>query len=132
MLKTRLIRLVTSIHILLYRWTHGRIGGSVRGTPLLLLTTTGRKSGNRRTMPVGYFMDGADYIITALYTSFRPGKKPGWLYNLTRTPEVTIQVKGDRLAAVAHQADEDERPRLRARFAEISRVWPIGCADFAT
>ena len=65
-------------------------------------------------------MDEDNYVVTALYTSFRPGKKPGWFYNLKSTPEVTIQVKGERLAVRAEQANEEERIRLWARIVELT------------
>ncbi len=119
MLRSGLIRLFTSIHVLAYTWTGGRVGGSIRGTQLLLLMTTGRKSGKRRTVPVGYFMDGGNYVIAAISTSFRSGKKPGWFYNLKSTPGFTIQVKGERLAVLAQQANEEERNRLWARLIEL-------------
>ena len=114
-----MIRLFTSIHVLAYRWTGGRVGGSIRGTPLLLLMTTGRKTGKRRTVPVGYFMDGGNYVIAAISTSFRSGKEPGWFYNLKSTPEGTIQVKGERLDVIAQQAKEQERNRLWAELVEL-------------
>ncbi len=120
MLITGLIRFITSVHILIYRSTGGRVGNSIRGTKLLLLTTTGRKSGKQRTKPVGYFMDGGNHIITALYASFRPGKKPAWFYNLKSTPEIRIQVKGEWLAVTAQQANEEERDRLWAKFVELT------------
>jgi F420H(2)-dependent quinone reductase len=120
MFMKRLIQVITSIHIWMYRSTGGRVGGSISGSQLLLLTTTGRKSGKQRTMPVGYFMDGSNYIISAIFTSYSSGKKPGWLYNIKNIPEVTIQVKGEQLAVKAQQADEEERNRLWTKFVELN------------
>ena len=127
----RLIQLITSFHILTYRWTRGRIGSSIRGTKLLLLTTTGRKSGKQRTRPTGYFMDGDNYIVSALYSSFRSGKTPAWLYNIRSTLEVTIQIRGERLSALAQQANEAERDRLWNRFVELDSQ-AAGYQDRAT
>ncbi len=64
-------------------------------------------------------MDGGNYVIAAISTSFRSGKKPGWFYNLKSTPGFTIQVKGERLAVLAQQANEEERNRLWARLIEL-------------
>ena len=59
------MKFALTMHCRLYRVSNGRFGGKVRGAPVLLLTTRGRKTGQPRTWPVAYLADGADLIIIA-------------------------------------------------------------------
>lgn len=113
------MKLAMAIQTFLYRLTGGRIGGSGRDFRVLLLTTTGRKSGKERTTPLGYFEDQGAYIITASSTAFL-GEEPAWFLNLKSNPQVKIQVMDKRLAAIAEQAAPEERNRLWARLIEVS------------
>ena len=59
-------RAVLWLHVTLYRLTNGRIGGRfIAGSPILLLTTTGRRTGKRRTRPLAYVRDGERYVLCA-------------------------------------------------------------------
>ena len=60
-----LIKMMSAMHLCWYRLTGGAIGGSFAGRPILLLTTTGRKSGRRRTTPLQYLEDGGDMVLAA-------------------------------------------------------------------
>jgi deazaflavin-dependent oxidoreductase (nitroreductase family) len=94
----------------LYRRSGGRIGGSVAGTSVLLLTTTGRRSGKAITRPVGYFdHDGVRYVVAS--NSGAPAD-PAWYRNLLAHPEVTVEVGRERYQAVATPATGEERSRL--------------------
>ena len=86
-------------HIKRYVDTQGEDGHDWNGTQILLLTTTGRKSGDLRRCALIYGKDGDDFIIVAS----RGGdpNHPLWYLNLVAEPQVTIQVKGDVFPAVA-------------------------------
>jgi len=83
---------------------------SMRGMPLLLLTTVGRKTGQPRTTPVMYVRDGDDYVITA--SNNGSDKHPAWFYNLQASPQAQIEVPGKRLEVSASVVSPAERDRL--------------------
>jgi deazaflavin-dependent oxidoreductase (nitroreductase family) len=111
-------RLVYSIATALYRLTGGRIGGKVQGLPVLLLTTTGRKTGKSRVTPVGYFEADGGYVVVASNAGF--DNHPGWYHNLKHSPRVTFEIRGNRAAALAETAGPDLRARLWARLMELA------------
>ncbi|HEY1391443.1 MAG TPA: nitroreductase family deazaflavin-dependent oxidoreductase [Ktedonobacterales bacterium] len=94
----------------LYRRTGGRIGGRVGSTPVLLLTTTGRKSGASHTVAVGYF-DLGDVRFVVASNGGAP-RHPAWYFNLTAHPEVRVEVGRETYRAVARVATGEERTRL--------------------
>jgi deazaflavin-dependent oxidoreductase (nitroreductase family) len=106
-------------HVRRYRETGGEVGHIWNGVPTLLLTTTGRTTGNPTTTPLIYGRDGADYLVVA--SKGGAPEHPGWYRNLTKTPEVELQVGPDVFAARARTAGPDERERLWRTMAEI---WP--------
>ncbi|MEW5986541.1 MAG: nitroreductase family deazaflavin-dependent oxidoreductase [Chloroflexota bacterium] len=110
-----------SIHVFLYRLTGGRLGGRMswmNNMALLLLTTTGRKTGKKRTTPLGYFEDDGAYVIIA--SAGGSDKHPAWYYNLKSNPQVAIQVGNRRMTAVAETADPETRQRLWAKLLVIA------------
>jgi F420H(2)-dependent quinone reductase len=95
--------------IFLYRRSGGKTMGRVRGMPVLLLTTVGRKTGKQHVTPVMYIRDGDNYVITA--SNAGRDKDPGWFLNLRANPQTTIEVRGLTRSVMAHQASpEDKRP----------------------
>lgn len=98
------------IHRILYRLTGGKIGGSMNGMQVLLLTTTGRKTGKQRTWPLAYFRDGADLVIVG--SNGGQPRDPAWCYNLRSAPRTTVQVGAETLQVRAEQASGAERDRL--------------------
>jgi deazaflavin-dependent oxidoreductase (nitroreductase family) len=80
------------------------------GQPILLLATTGAKSGRRRTTPLLYHQDGERIIVIAS-NGGRP-RHPGWYYNLRATPRATVYAQGRVATYVAHEAQGEERARL--------------------
>src|SRR5262249_30899086 len=74
------------------------------------LTTMGRRSGELRTTPLIYGRRGDDYLVVA--SNDGSDTPPGWYFNLTEHPEVTVQIRGDRFTARARTATADERPEL--------------------
>jgi deazaflavin-dependent oxidoreductase (nitroreductase family) len=106
-------------HVERYRATDGEEGHDWRGTHTLLLTTTGRRSGEKRTTPLIYGQHGADFVVVA--SQGGAPDHPDWYKNLSRDPEVEVQVKGDRFSARAHTATPEEKPEL---WEIMTREWP--------
>jgi len=107
-------------HVRRYRETGGKVGHDWReGSTILLLTTTGRTSGEKRTTPLIYAADGARYLIVA--SKGGAPEHPGWYKNLEKTPEVELQVKEEVFPARAHVAKGEERARL---WRKMNEVWP--------
>ena len=107
-------------HVKRYLETDGEEGHEWRrGAPILLLTTTGRKSGRKITKALIYQPNGDDYLIVAS----RGGapNHPEWYLNLEANPEVEVQVRGDRFKARARTATPEEKPDLWRRMVA---VWP--------
>jgi deazaflavin-dependent oxidoreductase (nitroreductase family) len=107
-------------HVRAYRETDGELGHDwQRGAPVLLLTTTGRRSGEQRTTPLIYGRSGDDYLIVAS----RGGspEPPAWYRNIGQQPEVEVQVLADRFRARARTATAEEKP---AMWQEMVGHWP--------
>lgn len=94
----------------IYRRTGGRIGGRVGSTPVLLLTTTGRKSGAPHTVAVGYFDQGDVRFVVA--SNGGAPRHPAWYLNLTAHPDVQVEVGRETYHAIARVAVGEERTRL--------------------
>jgi len=97
-------------HVRRYRETDGEVGYLWNGVPVLLLTTTGRRSGQPRTTPLIFGRDGDDYLVIA--SKGGAPEDPQWYRNLTADPNVELQVKADVFAASARTAGPEEKPRL--------------------
>ncbi|HYS39584.1 MAG TPA: nitroreductase family deazaflavin-dependent oxidoreductase [Pseudonocardiaceae bacterium] len=97
----------------------GAEGYDWKGATILLLTTTGRRSGTQHRTALIYRQVGDDYVIVAS----RGGAPthPAWYLNLAANPDVRIQVKDQEFAGRARVADGDERAKLWSLMAE---VWP--------
>jgi deazaflavin-dependent oxidoreductase (nitroreductase family) len=94
-----------------YRATGGDTGGQAGGADrMLLLTTTGARSGQPRTAPMMYRRDG-DRIVVYASNAGAP-KAPAWYHNVVAHPDVTVEVGSDRFAASATVTEGDERERL--------------------
>ncbi len=107
-------RIFSRIHITVYRWTGGIIGGRTFGNRMLLLTTTGRKTGHPRTPLVAYLTDGDAMIIVG--GAAGAAKHPDWWLNLQSHPEAQVQVGRRRLQVSAARALLEEQQRLWARY----------------
>jgi F420H(2)-dependent quinone reductase len=104
------LRAAGKANVPLYRLSRGRIGGKVGKAPVLLLTSTGRRSGQQRTAPVLFMKDGANMIVIG--SNAGNTNEPGWSYNLKANPEATVEIRGDRRTVRAKVADGEERERL--------------------
>ncbi len=107
-------------HVRRYRETGGAVGQIWReGSTVLLLTTTGRRSGEPRTTPLIYAQDGARYVIVG--SKGGAPEHPGWYRNLKQTPNVELQVGAEVFPARARIASGEERERL---WRKANQVWP--------
>ncbi len=113
------ITLVGAEHVRRYRETDGEVGYLWNGVSTLLLTTTGRRTGEPRTSALIFGRDGEDYLVVAS-TGGAP-QHPSWYLNLLANPRAEIQVKADHLAVSARSASDEEKPRL---WRIMTAVWP--------
>jgi deazaflavin-dependent oxidoreductase (nitroreductase family) len=102
----------------LYRRSGGKVGGTLMNAPVLLLTTTGRKSGKARTSPLLYLRDGERLLIVASKGGFP--KHPAWYLNLRDKPEVQVQVGAVTKTMHARTVGEDEKARY---WPELVRMY---------
>ncbi len=105
--------ILKALHGGAYRATAGRVGGRVLGMPVLMLTTTGRRSGRPRTVPLTYFEDG-DALLVVGSRGGSP-RHPDWYLNLEAEPDAEIQVGKEHRRVRARRATEEEAERL----------WPV-------
>ncbi len=101
-----------------FRASKGKSAGNFPPGALLLLHTTGAKSGLERINPVRYFMDGDRYVVIA--SKGGADMHPDWYYNLRGNPEVFVEVGGEIFPAVATVATEPERTRLYEKMETLS------------
>ena len=109
-LGARGLRWTGKLNVPVYRLSGGRIGGKVGKAPVLLLTTTGRKSGQRRTTPIVYLADGANVIL--IDTNAGNERLPAWSHNLGANPEAEVEVGRKRRPVRARRAEGEERADL--------------------
>jgi len=105
-------------HVRRYLESDGAEGHDWQGTSVLILTTTGRRSGMPRDKALRYGRDGDDHLVVACKGG--ADGPPHWYLNLVENPDVLVQVKGEKFAARARTADPDEKKRL----------WPIMTAEW--
>jgi deazaflavin-dependent oxidoreductase (nitroreductase family) len=106
-------------HVKRYQETDGAEGHDWQGTTVLILTTTGRRSGDPRSTPLIYGKHGHDHVVVA--SKGGAEEHPAWYLNLSEEPEVTVQVRGDRFQAHARTAAPDEKPEL---WKLMTGRWP--------
>jgi deazaflavin-dependent oxidoreductase (nitroreductase family) len=106
-------------HIDRFRETDGAEGHDWQGTTALLLTTTGRRSGEPRTAALIYQPHGDDYLVVA--SKGGNPEPPAWYVNLQANPEVEVELPGERFRARARTAGPDEKPEL---WKLMTSVWP--------
>ena len=107
-------------HVKRYIETDGEEGHDWRdGAPVLLITTTGRRSGEPRTTPLIYGRTGDDYLIVA--SKGGADEPPAWYHNLSADPQVEVQVKADKFPAHARTATAEEKDDL---WRTMTAIWP--------
>ena len=109
---------IFKVLVFLYNVSGGRIGGKMGKVPVLLLTTTGRKTGKQRTLPLSYIMDDEAYVITA--SAGGADKHPSWFFNIRSNPQATIQVKDKSIKVTAEIAEKEKKSELWARLVEVA------------
>ena len=112
-------RFFTGINVFVYRISGGKIGGKFGKSPILLLTTTGRKTGLQRTIPLYYFRDGDNLILVA--SNGGAPNHPTWWLNLQAKPEAVVELGKKKSSMQARQAYVGERERL----------WPLPVAMYS-
>ncbi|MGI8331756.1 nitroreductase family deazaflavin-dependent oxidoreductase [Actinomadura scrupuli] len=101
-----------------FRANAGKVGGPFEGADLVLLTTTGARTGKRHTVPLMSLRDG-DRIIVAASAAGAPSH-PAWYHNMLADPQVTVETGTSTLQATAAVIEGEERDRLYASFVEIA------------
>jgi len=111
-----MLRAMGKLNVPLYRLSRGHLMGKIGKAPVLLLTSTGRRSGQPRTAPVVYLADGERLIVIG--SNAGNERAPAWAHNLQANPEAEIEVGGDRRKVRARIAEGDERAELWRRSNE--------------
>lgn len=101
---------LTTIHTFIYRNTNGVIGGTMVNCPVLLLTTTGRRTNKARTVPLLFLTDGDTVALVA--SNGGATKHPTWWLNLQSKPEAEIRIKGTQKRVRAEKASAEDKRRL--------------------
>jgi deazaflavin-dependent oxidoreductase (nitroreductase family) len=117
-------RSMSALNTWLYRLSGGKIAGSMKGAPILLLTTTGRKTGKTRVTPLLYLRDGENLVLVA--SKGGSPSHPVWFLNLEANPDVEVEVGRTRERRRARRATSEERERLWPKVVEMYR----GYADY--
>ena len=98
------------LNVPIYRLSRGRVFGSIGTAPVLLLTSTGRRSGQQRTAPVVFLADGERYVVIG--SNAGNERTPAWSYNLQANPDAEIEVRSTRKLVRARVAEGEERAEL--------------------
>ena len=112
------LSLMSGVHTALYRATKGKLGGSMRKVPILLLTTKGRKTGKVRTTPLMYGRDGDDLVVVASVGG--APQNPAWFHNL-KGHKAQVQIGQDQWKVKAREVEGEERERL---WQLMVGLWP--------
>jgi deazaflavin-dependent oxidoreductase (nitroreductase family) len=106
-------RYLGALHRVVYSASGGRIGSRIWGLDIVLLTTTGRRSGRARTVPLCSLRDGETFVVIASYGGL--DRYPSWWLNLRQEPRATVRLGKTTRDVVAREATHDERDRLWAQ-----------------
>ena len=112
-------RWVTRLHARVYRRSGGRVLGRMGGQPVLVLQTTGRRSGLPRTTPVQYLADSHTFVVVA--SNAGAARPPAWYFNLRADPHARIRVGARSIEVRAQEASGQERAELWHRLTAANR-----------
>ena len=115
--------LITKTNVWLLTISNGRLGNSFLGVPVLILTTTGRKSGQPRPQPLYYLETGERIILVA--SNAGTSGDPAWLLNLKANPQVTIDKQGDLRQMIAHIASPEEKAEYWPQLTNLFPKWQM-------
>ena len=113
-----LTRLLSRMHVWIFRRTEGRRGATLQGAPVCLVTMTGRTTGKRRTVPLMYLPHGEDVLLVASQAGME--FHPSWYWNIMADPHIAVAVEGRTRKFVVRQANDEEKAAL----------WPIAVASY--
>lgn len=112
------MKVMAPLNTWLYRTSKGRLGARFPGgAPICIVTTTGRRSGRARTVPLLYMRDGDDIVVVASKGGMP--RDPDWYLNVAANPEVEIEIGDERERYVTRTADAEERAALWPRLVEV-------------
>ncbi len=111
-----MVRAAGKLNVPLYRISGGRLGGRIAKAPVLLLTTTGRRSGKVRTTPVLYLADAERLVVIG--SNAGNERAPAWALNLVDGPEAEVEIGNERRSVRARVAEGAERDELWRRMTE--------------
>jgi len=115
--RTPIVELFWKVHPWLYRVSGGRLLGELVGMKVLLLTTTGAKSGASRTTALTYLEAGGAFVVIGSFLG--EPRHPAWVHNLRADPRATVQVGARRIAVTAREARGEERAQLWAQLVAL-------------
>jgi deazaflavin-dependent oxidoreductase (nitroreductase family) len=115
------LRAMWKIHRFLLRATRGRVGSRVGGMNVLLLETTGNKSGQLRSVGLFHLVQDGRYFVVASYAG--EDRDPAWAKNLRAEPKATVTIAGRSFPAVARILEGDEREAMFRRFVEADPAY---------
>lgn len=111
------LRRLMGAHTAIYKWSRGRIGHRFPGLPpMLLLDHVGAKSGQARTSPLLYVLDGRNVVLVASKGGYP--RNPAWFHNLKAHPDTEVQIGTERRRVHARLARAEERPGLWRKAVE--------------
>jgi F420H(2)-dependent quinone reductase len=115
------IRATSAVHKGMFKLTRGRLGNRWRGAPVVLLTTTGRKTGKDRTWPLLAVKEGDAYVLAGSFAGH--DRHPSWFLNIEANPEVTVTDRGRKVRGRARIATDPERSTLYQRFIDVMATY---------
>jgi deazaflavin-dependent oxidoreductase (nitroreductase family) len=119
-------RVIPAVHLAVFRATNGRLSSKLAGQKMLLLTTTGRRTGKPRTVPLLYVDDGATIVVIG--SNWGGPAHPMWVRNLLANPEARVQIGPRKRRVTASVASGAERERL---WSLVTAAYP-GYNAYAT
>ena len=114
---TPLSKIFQRANVFVYKASGAKLGGSMKGAPILLVTVRGRKSGKPHTLPLLYLQDGNDCVLVASKGGWPA--HPLWYLNMQANPDVTVQIGREQRAMTARTANQEERTRLWPRLVAM-------------
>ena len=111
------LKLGSGVHSGVYRATKGKLLGRMGKSPILLLNTVGRKTGQKRTTPLLYAMDGENFVLIA--SKGGAPTHPAWHLNLMANPDSTVEIGDRKLRVRAEEVGGEEKARLWQKMVEM-------------